>query len=234
MNNIIPYLAIFIIFTLRLLSITSISSALRTKFFVAYILGIVGLVAYLYYVQMFDIPYLSGAHLTTYTIILPEIIARIINIRRIKSKSVQIKTPILNSVFGFLGTGVFLLVTLVIVYFFFTEIASPKSETVFDVKYFLVRLNFLLVLVSFTVWTYLLATQKTSFYSEGLIYNGEVWKWSDFEFYSWSRRTFENDTKELSLASAKHVWLPAQIKVKIPLENKKQVDVLLKKNLEEL
>jgi hypothetical protein len=232
MHNIIPYLALVIIFILKLVSKLSVNLSLREKLSTLSILGILGLCAYLWYFHMDNIPYISAAHILTYILVLPEVIARLVNIRRIKPTSIQISANSSNVVLGFLGTGIFAILSAVVIYFLFKEIESPNSEIVFDIKYFLIRLNTLFVFISGTIWMYLLATQKTTFYSDGLFYNGEIWKWSDF--YSWSERMFENDVIELALASPKHWWRPARIKLKIPSGCKEQIDVLLEKNLEKL
>jgi hypothetical protein len=55
--------------------------------------------AYLFYFQIDNIPYMSGAHILAYSMALLEVIARLVNMRRIKSKSIQIETNILTAVF---------------------------------------------------------------------------------------------------------------------------------------
>ena len=232
MHNIVLYLAIAIIFILQLISKISINHSLREKLSTLSILGILVMCAYLLYFHIDNIPYMSAAHILAYIMVLPEVIARLVNIRRIKPPSIQISANSSNVILGFLGAGIFTMLSAIVIYLLFKEIESPNSEIVFDIKYFLIRLNFLLVFISGTIWMYLLATQKTTFYPDGLFYNGEIWKWSDF--YSWSERMFENDVIELALASPKHWWRPAQIKLKIPSGCKEQIDVLLEKNLEKL
>jgi hypothetical protein len=71
--------------------------------------------------------------------------------------------------------------------------------------------------------------QKTRISSEGIFINGLVYKWSDFENYTW--KEYKADFQQLTLTTNKNVWLVRQVELKVPSKSKDQVELFIAQEL---
>ena len=111
------------------------------------------------------------------------------------------------------------------------RISVANSMPILDAEYFFSRISFLFATIPAIILFFIMAVQRTTFYSEGLFYKGQLLAWSDFQTYSWNNRSKKNDVQEISLVTAQNVWTPRQIKLIISSDNEEKVESILAQRL---
>jgi hypothetical protein len=228
MLNTVFYLTIGLMFLAVLFAFTSNSLIQLQKFFVAllYLTGVLILIITLILFTQTKVPNkISGGFILAYVFILPQIIARLINLQR--AKKPLLKLPI--------DTLVFITSCAAIVFSLFTTFTSHEmnlvsGEWVYDDEYFRSLPSKVLFIFPIIIWFLMIGTQKTRFFSEGIFHGGIVCKWSDFENYSW-RQHNKIDVYKLTLTTTKNVRQIRRVELRIPRKYKEQVESLLVQRL---
>jgi hypothetical protein len=119
---------------------------------------------------------------------LPEVVARLINIYQEKNgKSIFdlyiTQWGILKNIIGFVLGICLIVIILTPNSFSIHTYPDGKSITTYESKYTFENLLYVAFIISFMVLSLMHLTQKIKVYDEGLLYDGRMWKWSDFQSY---------------------------------------------------
>jgi hypothetical protein len=154
-------------------------------------------------------------YLISFGIVLPRLIANIINQNRLESPVVFIKRKqkTLQWILVFIFWS-FLTVIVLQPHRFRVSDGAP----IYDEDYFRSLIGFLILLIPSVIFMIIAVLQRTAFCRNGLFHDGLLLSWSDFKSYSW-----KNEWLEMEKRSVKD-----KIQVLIPVENKEAVKELLR------
>jgi hypothetical protein len=226
MFNIIFPLLLVVIFGVMLVMISTLNKTRRIILLILYsVLSIAYLALYVTYVRApeYDSALNYGV-LFIGIIYAAQLVARVILKRRAGPLVLRLRQLTPTTIIGVIAVPVFLLMTLFILR------PSTRSEAtgmpIFDDDYIKSRLGLLLFLVPASLYYWQMARQRTEFHERGILQDGALWAWTDFESYSWNASTASDI--ELMLKPKATVWRSQPTKYAVPAQNKQVIDDLLK------
>ena len=177
-----------------------------------------------------DLPSEFVLHMIGFGSIWPQLIAYVVNQWRMKNPIIQLNISITNFVTGLIGIGFLLLLTTLSL--LPNKISVADGTPIYDAEYFRSRISFLLVLIPAMLFYFLIAIERRTICSNGVLYNGLFWGWSEFRGYSWSSHPKRNDRKKLTLTIHKP-WIISRIELEMFLETQAQLEPLLTQKLKQ-
>ena len=155
-----------------------------------------------------------------------QFVARIILKRRAGPLVLRLRQLTPTTIIGFIAVPVLVLTTA------FVLRPSLRSEAtgmpIFDDNYFKSRLGLLLFLVPAGLYYWSVARQRIEFHERGIVQDGVLWAWTDFETYSWNDSAAASDV-ELMLKPKATSWRSQPAKYAVPPQNRQAIEDLLKR-----
>ncbi len=180
-------------------------------------------------------PYLAS--LTYFSILAPRPIAILINLRQVKPPSLQLQINRINLVSGILVVAIALLclclAVLPLLYDWLTlqpHLYSYPGEQIDDEENAAFRLGMVGSIIPGLIALIMLSTQRITFCSEGIFYNGVFWSWRDFLCYYWKKSSQKEGVQDLVLFS-QNFNFTNHVKLAIPSKDQEQINSFLEKKV---
>lgn len=168
-----------------------------------------------------DRPPIMGADFLGCAILLPQLIASIVNLRRFRSPLIRLPRSKANLLSGLFFVGFVLLLGWLALQP--SKASYPEGTPIYDSEYYRSRIGILSFFIIAVILIIMISIQQPTIHSGGILRRGVMMRWSNFTSYQWKGNRLELKTQP-------GVFL-GRIIFDTPKSDKSEVEQLLAQNI---